>query len=166
MQLFILDREPDRVPGLLCDVHVRKMALETAQILSSVIVLQGGKTAPGMPKPYNLNHPVIRALDSPWKVNWTLRFNAALHAEYRYRFGRAHAYAPLCAVYTDMLFRELPPETVPDWTFGRVFKNFTTDEPDLIRAWRLYCRSKKRVIRNWRYTRRAEPGWLRLESGI
>ena len=38
MQLFILDHDPGRVPAMLCDVHVRKMCLETAQILSSVIL--------------------------------------------------------------------------------------------------------------------------------
>ena len=52
MQLFILDYDPGLVPGMLCDMHLRKMCLETAQILSSVLLLQGKARRKEMPKPY------------------------------------------------------------------------------------------------------------------
>ena len=59
MQLFILDYAPRRAAGMLCDVHLRKMCLETAQILSSVLFLQGRELCPEMPRVYNPAHPVI-----------------------------------------------------------------------------------------------------------
>ena len=56
MQLFILDRDPEKAAQMLCDSHLRKMCLETAQILSSVLYLQGKSLADGMPNPY---HPIL-----------------------------------------------------------------------------------------------------------
>ena len=86
MQLFVLDYDPGRAAVMLCDVHLRKMCLETAQILSSVLFRQGRGLLPEMPKAYNPAHPVIRAVDTPQKINWVLLYNYALHGEY---FGTA-----------------------------------------------------------------------------
>ena len=159
MQLFILDRDPLAVPRMLCDAHVRKMCLETAQILSSVLCRQGKMLSAGMPRPYNLNHPVVRALDTPWKVNWAVRFNRALHREYIRRFDKPHAYHPLCPVYRKRLFRR-PARMEPDWSFARDFRNTVISDPDIVLAYREYYRLKKKMIRNWKYTRTSEPEWL------
>ena len=50
MQLFILDYDPELVPGMLCDAHLRKMCLETAQILSSVLLAKGKQRQKDMPR--------------------------------------------------------------------------------------------------------------------
>ena len=119
MQLFILDPEPEAAATMLCDVHLRKMCLETAQILSSVIVRRGGELLPQMPRAYNINHPVITALDTPFKINWAVRHNEGLQREYEYRFGRRHAYWSLTAVYREKLFTA--GAVVEDWSFARNF---------------------------------------------
>ena len=59
MQLFILDRNPYRAVEMLADVHVRKMCLETAQILSAVMVINGNLLSENMPAIYNINHPQL-----------------------------------------------------------------------------------------------------------
>ena len=92
MQLFVLDRDPADAAGMLCDVHLRKMCLENPQILSSCLVLRGVRLAEGMPRPFNVHHPVIKALDSAFKLNWCVAHNDALHQEYRRRFGKNHCY--------------------------------------------------------------------------
>ena len=161
MQLFILDHDPGRVPAMLCDAHVHKMCLETAQILSSVIRRQGKKLPPGVPKPYNMNHPVIRALDTAQKINWAVRFNTALQREYCRRFGKKHAYSGLTEIYHALLFR---PGTTIDpagWTFARDFKDVTISEPDIVLAYREYYRRKKKILRRWHYTGTKEPDWLK-----
>ena len=160
MQLFILDHDPERVPAMLCDAHVRKMCLETAQILSSVIRRQGKNLPPELPKPYNLNHPVIRALDTAQKINWTVRFNTALQREYHRRFDKKHAYAGLTGIYRAILFREDQHPDPADWSFARDFRTVEITEPDIVLAYREYYRHKKKQIRNWHYTKTEPPGWL------
>lgn len=163
MQLFILDSDPVAAVRSLADVHLVKMCLETAQILSSVMVRRGLTPAAGMPKPYNLRHPVIVAADTPEKVAWVTAYNAALHAEYRYRFGRTHRYAPLAELYSAML----DPDGIPGECRGlaRVFRDFTVEERDLVAAHRCYYRFKKGRIARWRYTKRPEPEWLTVPDG-
>ncbi len=157
MQLFILDKDPELSVQMLCDAHLRKMCLETAQILSSVIFRQNRIIAPGMPKVYSIHHPVIKAVNSPFKINWVLSLNNFLHLEYFYRFNRKHAYADLPELYEKMLFCRTTEE---DWSFCRAFKDFQTAQPDIVTAYREYYRFKKSIIRNWHYTRRDEPDWL------
>ena len=164
MQLFILDYDPELVPGMLCDAHLRKMCLETAQILSSVLLAKGKQRQKDMPKPYNPKHPVIRALDTDQKINWAAAFNSALHAEYLRRFGKTHAYAVLCRGYENLLCLpgiRIDPE---GWSFARAFKGITITEPDIVAAYRTYYRYKKRLLLpNWVYTRTGEPDWLKDE---
>ena len=157
MQLFILDPEPEAAATMLCDVHLRKMCLETAQILSSVIVRCGGELLPQMPRAYNINHPVITALDTPFKINWAVRHNEGLQREYGYRFGRRHAYWSLTAVYREKRFTA--GAVVEDWSFARNFSGVGIAEPSIIGAYREYYRYKKQLLSRWHYTRREEPPW-------
>ncbi|MBO4632489.1 MAG: hypothetical protein J5858_11255 [Lentisphaeria bacterium] len=158
--MFILDYDPGNAARMLCDVHLRKMCLETAQILSSVICLRGKSLTPGMPKPYNLNHPVVQALNTPPKVEWTLYYNASLQQEYRRRFEKEHAYSILVSEYEAVLSSGISIADCTDWSFARDFKGIVIPEPDLVQAYRLYYRYKKRLIRKWKYTRCREPEWL------
>ena len=161
MQLFILDRDPEKVPAMLCDAHVRKMCLETAQILSSVIRLQKKKLPPELPKPYNVNHPVIRALDTAQKINWAVQFNTALQHEYCRRFGKKHAYFERAEIYRRILFRPGTAVLPSGWTFARAFKDVKITEPDIVTAYRQYYRHKKKILRRWHYTGTKEPDWLK-----
>ena len=162
MQLFILDYAPRRAAGMLCDVHLRKMCLETAQILSGVLFIQGRGLAPGMPKVYNPAHPVIKALDSPQKINWVILYNKALHREYFRRFGRKHAYHFLCPQYRKRLWNGKVILHKKDLSFARDFKDVDIDEPDIVCAYRQYYRYKKRLLKYWNYTKTAEPKWLKF----
>ena len=81
MQLYILDREPGRAVRSLADVHVIKMCLETMQIIAGVMNNAHLPPVPGMLKPYNPSHPVIRAVDSPAKLNWVLLYNCGAGIE-------------------------------------------------------------------------------------
>ena len=162
MQLFILDYAPRRAAGMLCDVHLRKMCLETAQILSSVLFLQGRELCPEMPRVYNPAHPVIKAVDTPQKINWVILYNKALHREYFRRFGRKHAYRFLCPQYRERLWTSGVKLQKKDLSFARNFKDAEITEPDIVRAYRLYYRYKKTLLRFWRYTKTAEPPWLKF----
>ncbi len=157
MQLFILDRDPELCAQMLSDIHLRKMCLETAQILSGVICYQKKTPYPDMPKPYSLSHPVIKALNTPFKINWVVQFNTQLHREYLFRFGKKHCYEKLTSHYNRLLPGQA---TAEDWSFARVFKDFNCSETDIVSAYREYYRFKKSLIKRWHYTKRPEPDWL------
>ena len=161
--MFILDPEPEVAAMMLCDVHVRKMCLETAQMLSSVIVRRGGVLLEQMPRVYNINHPVITALDTPFKINWAVRHNEALQREYVYRFGRRHAYWKLTAAYREELFTA--GVVAEDWSFARNFSRRNIVSASIVSAYREYYRYKKQVLSRWHYTRREEPVWLLFYDG-
>ena len=161
MQLFILDHSPAAAARMMCDVHVRKMCLETAQILSGAAFLQGKKLPDEMPAVYNPAHPVIKAVNTPFKVNWVTDHLTALHREYFHRFGKTHAFTPLVPLYRRLLYSDAP--GAPRWDFARAFKDFSTDITDIVQAYRAYYRYKKSVIKRWSYTNSQEPEWLKFQ---
>lgn len=100
MNIFVLDESPEKASAMLCDCHVRKMCIETAQILSAVMIRRGIPLMEGMPKPQNLCHPVIVAADGSEKtLNWVVLYNASLQGEYVARFEKRHAYYPFIYDY-------------------------------------------------------------------
>lgn len=98
MNLFLVDHCPTLAARALCDSHVVKMILETAQILD-------GATRPAA---YNLhprghhevvkipasqvNNPVIRSAAALSVWDWAFEHLNALLIEYTFRYGRRHAY--------------------------------------------------------------------------
>ena len=158
MQLFILDRNPYHAVKMLADVHVRKMCLETAQILSAITVLNGKKLSEDMPKVYNINHPVIRAINSSSKINYTLHYNLALQNEFLYRFDKKHKYFEIAAKYFNELYSVNCVRN--DFSFCRNFKDCEIKNPDIVEAYREYYIFKKSIIRNWHYTKCKEPDFL------
>lgn len=164
MQLFVLDYDPERSAAALCDKHLRKMCLETAQILSAVICRQGKISDPALPKPYNLRHPVICAIDNPVTINYAVLYNLALHREYFFRFSKNHIYAALSGIYYHTLFENNASSEHSQLTFCRSFSGIEIAENDLVEAYRIYYRFKKTLIRDWHYTRSWEPEWLKLQA--
>ena len=158
MQIFILDKSPYAAAQMLCDVHLRKMCLENAQILSGIMLNSGKKLLPGMPLPCNAAHPVIKAVNTGFKINWAVAHNRGLQQEYFRRFGKYHAYSDLVDLYFMQLFSS--GSFAEDWSFCRNFKNFTPLSSDTIEAYREYYRCKKTLLRHWHYTDSSEPEWL------
>ena len=161
MQLFILDYSPVVSARSLCDKHLRKMCLETAQILSSVMAKYNLSLSENMPRPYNVSHPVIKALDTPVKVDYAVIYNAALHTEYKRRFGKSHAYGALSKLYWQQLFNGNFIFPTPECTFARAFKDIEITHKDIVQSYRIYYRYKKTQLRHWQYTDSVEPEWLR-----
>jgi hypothetical protein len=89
MNLFAVHRDPRTAARSLCDRHVVKMTLETAQILCTAARLHGHDA------PYRAthrHHPCVlwtAARRANW--DWVVRHGLALAAEYERRFGRVHS---------------------------------------------------------------------------
>lgn len=88
MNVFVLHRDPVIAAQMACDKHCIKMIVETAQMLSAVLI-QNGQAAP-----YKLTHQhhpcTIWAGASAHNYAWLWHHGRALCEEYTYRYERIH----------------------------------------------------------------------------
>lgn len=88
MNIFVVDENPLVAAKALCDKHIVKMPLETAQILSTVSYLRG-IVAPY--KPTHQRHPcVLWANQTLSNWNWLVEHGIALCQEYSQRYKKVH----------------------------------------------------------------------------
>jgi len=89
MNIFYLDDCPRRAAENMCDQHVVKMILETAQLLSTAHVeLDGDQVAY---KATHKNHPsAVWVRSNPRHYRWTHQHLMALGREYERRYGKVH----------------------------------------------------------------------------
>lgn len=139
MNIFFLDRDLRRAVRYHSDQHVVKMALETAQILCSVL-WRYGLEAPY--KETHAHHPcVLWAGDSLRHYLWAKRFGMALCNEYAYRFGKVHkcraviSSLPDAPDIPDQGWRD-PPQAMPE--------EYRSE--DAIGGYRRYYRAEKAVF--------------------
>ena len=86
MNIFVVDKNPIKAAKELCDKHVVKMILESAQMLCSCF--------PNGEAPYKrafYNHPcTIWARESQENYEWLLDHAYAMCQEYTRRYGKVH----------------------------------------------------------------------------
>jgi hypothetical protein len=88
MNIFILNEDPVQAAVDMCDRHVVKMILESAQILCGVFHSQG-IVAPY--KKTHENHPCSKwARASMGNYDWLLSHSKGLSNEYTRRYGKDH----------------------------------------------------------------------------
>jgi len=88
MNIFVLDERPFVSAQMMCDRHVVKMIVESAQLLCSVYWMNG------IEAPYKLthkNHPcAIWVSESRINFAWLYAHLAGLLMEYKSRYGKDH----------------------------------------------------------------------------
>lgn len=153
MNIFILDLEPSTAAQMMCDKHVVKMILESAQLLCAHF-------EPGV-APYkrtHYNHPCAKWVrESRSNYSWLISHAKALCDEYEFRYGKRHKSETVinwCEKNVDSI-APIPengltkfPQAMPD-----EFK-----DPITVKAYRNYYLGAKR--RMLTYTRREPPSWL------
>ena len=88
MNIFVLDKNPQNAAIMMCDKHVVKMIVETAQMMCTVIASQGHETPY---RPTHKNHPcTLWAGKSRGNWNWLIDHGMALCREYTHRYGKIH----------------------------------------------------------------------------
>ena len=89
MNIFVVDTDPEVAARQLCDKHVVKMVLETAQMLCTVAHQNGFDNAP-----YKVAHPkhpcTLWAGKSADNWAWLIKHGLAMCEEYTRRYGRVH----------------------------------------------------------------------------
>lgn len=156
MNLFVLDRSPKLAAQYHCDSHVRKMVVETAQILQTTMWMKGEKQL--FYRPTHKFHPCVKwCAESPENYYWTLRLGLALTNEFYFRWEKPHK--SLMAInqatklinwYTVQHLNE-PSSFVlamPEW-----YK-----EEDPVESYRRYYLSEKKHLFTW--TKRPIPEWV------
>lgn len=90
MNIFVTDTNPYVCAKHHCDVHLRKMIVETAQLLSTTHYIINGYT-PAY-KPTHKNHPcAVWIRESSNNYKWTYELLTSLINEFEYRFDKQHA---------------------------------------------------------------------------
>lgn len=154
MNIFYIDKDPMLAAQGLMDVHVRKMILESCQLLMTHDTLNG------LQRPYlptHVMHPCRVSLRNVNNYTWLCIYLGRLCEEFRYRFARPHAceehflafYANHGALTSDPTF----PQCMPD--------EFMCN--DTVEAYRAYYRAKRfDFMLNGiaQYTKRHEPYWM------
>lgn len=180
MNIFILDENPQKAAQYHNDVHVRKMIVESAQMLcTSYRVLTGdeqkrpsasGKTLqkyweledPALEdllyKAVHVNHPcTVWTRQSVEAWNWHIQIFNALCEEYTYRFGKVHK--------TDSDLRKVLNELKPQLSSKKLEFAVAMDQyaycivpGDPVQSYRNYYVDQK--LRFTSYTKRPVPEWL------
>jgi hypothetical protein len=157
MNIFYLDTSPHLAAQYLCDKHVVKMILESAQMLSTAHrILDGDGYADSeyLYKQTHIHHPSnIWVRHSSLHYNWLFEHFAALCEEYTRRYNNIHKTARLI-ISLEALPRRIksyafstPPQCLPDKYKG----------PDTIVAYRAYYLGDKRAFAEWKYS--PKPEW-------
>ena len=159
MNIFYLDSNPIVAAQMMCDKHVVKMILESAQMLSTAHrVLDGEEYADqkGLYKMAHKNHPsTIWTRSSLENYVWLYDHMVALMVEYTYRYDKNHAterlMAPLFKSPRNIDFGSSftdPPQCMPDHC-----KN-----DDAVSAYQNYYILEKSDFATWK--RRDKPEWF------
>ena len=137
MNIFYVDKDPVIAAQMMCDKHVVKMILESAQMLSTAHrVLDGDDYADdvGLYKMVHKNHPsTIWVRSSELNYRWLWEHYVALMNEYTYRYGKTHATSKLRNAL-DKTPDNMPPIQLTDTPF--------TDPPQCMPA---YCKGDDTV---------------------
>ena len=119
-----------------------------------------------MPRPQNVNHPVVRAL-TPNNIGWVLDLFPRLCHQFKLRHGHCHKYSEYARRYmTSMAAANIITGQWDDWkleTFHRMFSGFTPAAGDIVSEYRQYYRWKSQQIKHFKYTVVKPPVWLTPE---
>lgn len=157
MNIFYVSKDLTQCAQALDDIRLRKMVLETAQILETAAFLNGCNTSY---QPTHTGHPcVVWATVSAANFATLLDLFKKLCSEYEFRFQKGHASASLLEELEEFAPRiqhgeKTPPPNCTD------FK----DEPCTTTAYRRHLVAKWRrdatAGRSPKWTRREPPLWL------
>ncbi len=164
MNIFYLHPVPDVAAKYMCDKHVVKMILETAQLLSTAHHHYGSST-PIMYKPTHKNHPCAVWVRECWhNYHWAYDHLQALCHQYRIRYNKRHKTE---ALLDDLLKlpRGIPMRdinTVPPQCMPEQYKHHGPDrQQQTVNAYRDYYINDKSRFATWKTQ---TPKWFKLAS--
>ena len=155
MNIFYLSRCPKKAAKLMCDKHVVKMILESAQMLCTAHHINGSMlTKDEIYKPAYVNHPSTKwARESMEQYEWLYKHFCELCKEYTHRYHKTHATEKIINDLYDVckgnyMKKTEPPQCMPDKykskSYVQAYRNY-------------YIGDKKRLAK---YTNRKPPEFM------
>lgn len=155
MNIFVLDTDIDKCAQAMCDKHVVKMVLETAQLLSAAVRKLSPSNVPTSAYAVtHQNHPCTKwASESLANFNWLRELGLAIGREYTYRYGKIHK--------SSLVIADMPVfETDSHITKFAQAMPFEFKSMDAVVAYRRYYELVKLTSIEVTYTKRQPPDWL------
>ena len=159
MNIFFLHKDPQWAANALCDKHVPKMLLESAQMLSTAVHQhQGDIDSDNLYKNAYPNHPMTKWVGFNRDCfRWALENAVFISQEYYKRFSKLHKSSRIINnIYDnnyiddipDGFFRE-PPQCMPD----------EYKDDDYVTAYRKYYQGAKAHFAKWERGVSAPEWW-------
>jgi hypothetical protein len=159
MQIFYVDSDPHKCAKALCNKHLIKGILESAQLLCTAHHLIPIWKEDFPVKFYQAtykNHPcAIWVRQCSGNYCWLSQHVIALCHEYTYRYDKIHASEPIAQWCSDNIaantlgFGTNPPQCMPD----------EYKDEDTVKAYRRYYNEYKHKTITMTWTRRNPPEW-------
>lgn len=156
MNIFIIDHDPVIAAMQLCDKHVVKMIVESAQLLCSAF--------PSGSSPYRLthyNHPCGKwARASKANYEWLLVHANAMCEEYTRRYGRTHKTEDVIVWCMENYIQLCLPDiglTPHARAIREPWKTQTAND-DIVTAYRKFYIGAKSSFAKWKHSEC--PGWF------
>jgi len=155
MNIFVVDKHPQTAARQLCDKHVVKMVLESAQMLCSVF--ENGKA------PYKrayYNHPCTKwSRESEANYEWLITHAWELCEEYFQRYGKLHKCIEVIEWCDDNYHKLNLPKTGLTKFAQAMPEEYRN--PDAVVAYRNYYNGEKAYFASWaRSCWMAPPDWF------
>jgi hypothetical protein len=156
MNIFYINTDPTIAAQELCDDHVRKMQIESAQMLCTAHWVNGNEA------PYkraHLNHPSTKwARESIQHYRWLVKHGLEVCSEFTKRYGKHHKTQDVLEWCRDNEPNipdngfNPPPQAMPE-----EYKN-----ADTIKAYKTYYIEDKIKIKNLNYNKlNNKPVWIK-----
>ena len=173
MNIFVTDPDPVISAQTLCDKHVVKMVLESAQMLSTAWREPNDLRSSEFSSKYadehelyktaHLNHPCsIWVRQARENYKWLYRHFVALCDEYTHRYGKSHASARLKG---PLMWRPFKPSALLDaieepYGFVLAMPDEYKSE-DIFSSYQNYLMNEKQHFAKWEKDPSRKPTWWR-----
>ena len=158
MNIFFLHKDPQWAANALCDKHVPKMLLESAQMLSTAVQNYMGRIEE-LYKPAYPNHPMTKWVGSTFSnFQWTLENAVFISQEYTKRFKKLHKSSRILnVIYDNQYYKDIPDErfTEPPQCMPDEYK-----DKDYVTAYRRYYNNDKKYFAKWEKGRSCPEWWV------
>jgi hypothetical protein len=155
MNIFVVDKDPAIAAQQLCDKHVVKMILESAQMLCAPF--EKG-TAPY--KRTHYNHPCTKWIrESQSNYEWLMEHAYALCNEYSCRYNKSHK--SLHAIsWCSNHYDELNFPNIGLTPFAQAMPDEYKND-DTVKAYRAYYNGEKAYFAKWKHD--IVPEWFKAQ---
>lgn len=170
MNIFVLDKNPRIAAKFLHDVHIRKMIIESCQLLANCYPVEKLQEAPktqkeNVRKHSYYNHPCsIFTRKSIENFNWLLEHAIAISDEYTFRFEKNH----FCLEFLRWCCKNKPNLPKLGGVDFVLCMPETHKSDSVVNSYKKYYSKEKTVDKNGKamdsYTKRKKPLWLKFSS--